>query len=414
MGIRWRSVSALSLAAIMTLSLAACGGDGGTGAPAGSAGSAQPSGGAGSAQMSDTEKWAEENGLNKTESVEELYEAAKAEGKVVVYSISSRMKKVKDSFEKQYPGVQCEPFDISQNELLEKITREYESDVRNCDVVHCKEMTGGLYNDFIKPGMFHPYRPEDIVQDIERKDFLERYLPMYYESAWWYYNDEVNPDGPPISSWWDLTKPEWKGKFFMNDPMENESNMALLTVLQQHSDELEADYEKVFGEKLVLSDGCENAAQEYIVRLRANMPMFESSSGKIVENIGIRGQKTAPIGYGSTVKLRERKDQDWALMPIPNFTPGNGMIGMNTLNIVNEAPHPAAAKLLVRWIMGEADGQGEGFIPFNSPGGWSSRSSVPPAEDTMPINEVPILNADYDYIYNNLQSVSDFWLSAQP
>ena len=48
--------------------------------------------------LSPEQQWAEDNGLNKTETRDELYEAAKKEGKVVVYSISSRMSKVEKSW----------------------------------------------------------------------------------------------------------------------------------------------------------------------------------------------------------------------------------------------------------------------------------------------------------------------------
>lgn len=412
---RTRKWLSLSVSAAMLLAFAGCGGqtDGGAGsAGAGSSGSVQggaPEGGAAAAAQ-----WAEENGLNKTETPEELYLKAKDEKKVVVYSISSRMKKVKESFEAKYPDVECETYDIDQNALFEKISREYEAGLRNADVVHCKEMTGGLYNEFIKPGIFHAYRPEDIVSTIGNKKALERYLPMYYEMAWWYYNDEVFTDGSPIKSWWDATDPKWKGRIMMADPQQDESYMALFALMMKNSDMLAEDYKNVTGKELELSPGCENAGQELLKRLMDNTPIFDTSSGKVVESIGTRGQQTPPIGYCSSVKLRERKDQDWALMNIPDTTPVCGTYGMNTLNIVNEAPHPAAAKLLVRWIMGEADGQGEGFVPFNTIGGWSSRSNVPLAEGNPELDSVPVFESDYDYIYENLQATQDFWLSIQP
>ena len=97
--------------------------------------------------------------MDKTESAEELYELAKKEGKVVIYSISSRMKKVKESFEAKYPGVTVEVYDISTNELLEKITREYEAGVRTADVIHIKDQDGSLYIEYVGNNIFHNYQP---------------------------------------------------------------------------------------------------------------------------------------------------------------------------------------------------------------------------------------------------------------
>ena len=38
----------------------------------------------------------------------------------------------------KYPGIEVEPFDISTNELLEKVTREYDAGQHVADVVHIK------------------------------------------------------------------------------------------------------------------------------------------------------------------------------------------------------------------------------------------------------------------------------------
>ena len=64
--------------------------------------------------------WEETSNLDATESVDELYEAVKKEGKVVVYSQSSRIKDVKASFEKQYPGIEVEAYDMGTNEIIGK------------------------------------------------------------------------------------------------------------------------------------------------------------------------------------------------------------------------------------------------------------------------------------------------------
>lgn len=73
--------------------------------------------------------WEEASQIYNTEETdEELYQKALDEGgTVTLYSISSRCTKVEAAFEEKYPGIDCVPFDISTNELLEKVTREYEA-----------------------------------------------------------------------------------------------------------------------------------------------------------------------------------------------------------------------------------------------------------------------------------------------
>ena len=354
--------------------------------------------------------WAKDVELYKDETPEELYEKAKKEGKVVIYSVSSRMKKVKESFEKQYPGVIVEAYDISNNELLEKITREYEAGVRTADVIHIKDQDGSIYAEFVKPGIFHAYKPADIVSHID-PFYCKKGMPFYVDLSAWYYNDEAYPDGPPITSWWDLTKPEWKGKILMMNPLDNISHLSILTGLVLDAPALEADYKRVFGEEITLH-GTENAGYELLKRLSANDVIFMNSGSEMVESVGTRGQTNPPVAFASSVKMRERKAKNFAIQIASKITPHTGISGLNALYIVNEAPHPAGAKLLIRYLMGEADGKGEGFKPFNTIGGWPIRDDVEPV-DPVPFSDINTQRIDSDEIYNKVREVADFWLSIQ-
>ena len=362
------------------------------------------------AQNAQTSEWAKKVELYKDETPEELYEKAKKEGNVVVYSISARMKKVKESFEKQYPGVTLEVYNLPTNEVLEKISREYDSGIRAADVIHIKDQDGSLYLDYVQKGKFHNYKPADIIKHIDPK-YCERAMPFYMELNEWFYNDEAYPDGPPITSWWDLTKPEWKGRVLVTNPLDNHSHMCIYVGLVLDADALADDYKRVFGEEITLH-GTENAGYEFLKRFMENDPVFISSSSEMVEAVGTRGQERPPLAYASSSKMRERKEKGYALQVVSQIKPHTGLSGLNTLYVVNEAPHPAGAKLLIRWLMGEADGKGEGFKPFNTIGGWPLRDDVK-AVDPIPLSDINIQDIDKTEIYYKLRDVSDFWLSIQ-
>ena len=362
------------------------------------------------AQNAQTSEWAKKVELYKDETPEELYEKAKKEGNVVVYSISARMKKVKESFEKQYPGVTLEVYNLPTNEVLEKISREYDSGIRAADVIHIKDQDGSLYLDYVQKGKFHNYKPADIIKHIDPK-YCERAMPFYMELNEWFYNDEAYPDGPPITSWWDLTRPEWKGRVLVTNPLDNHSHMCIYVGLVLDADALADDYKRVFGEEITLH-GTENAGYEFLKRFMENDPVFISSSSEMVEAVGTRGQERPPLAYASSSKMRERKEKGYALQVVSQIKPHTGLSGLNTLYVVNEAPHPAGAKLLIRWLMGEADGKGEGFKPFNTVGGWPLRDDVK-AVDPIPLSDINIQDIDKTEIYYKLRDVSDFWLSIQ-
>ena len=357
-------------------------------------------------------QWAVDNHLDKgDQTVDELYELAKKEGKVVLYSISSRCVRVKESFEKQYPGVICEAYDISTNELMEKITREYDAGIRNADLIHIKDMDGSIYQEKVQKGIFHNYYPEDICKHIDPK-YMKYAMPLYIELSQWFYNYETNPQGQPVSSWWDLTKPEWKGRLLITNPLENNNYMAAFTQFVKHADDIAADYQKVFGKPIVLSPECPTAAHELLKQLVANDLVFISSSDEICESVGKAGQKVTPLGYAASSKLRKNESDGWKLAPI-NMTPATGIDNVNNLYIVNESAHPNAAKLLLRWMTGEADGKGAGFTPFNTLGGWPVRDDVAPPKGSVPLTDILLWSQDPTYIYENTPEMMDFWITLQ-
>lgn len=91
------------LAATMMLSMAACGGGGSQKDGDVAEGPQDPNAAAAAGTLELTD-WEQSSGIfNTDETDEELYEKAKEEGKVTVYSISSRITKVAKAFAEKYP-----------------------------------------------------------------------------------------------------------------------------------------------------------------------------------------------------------------------------------------------------------------------------------------------------------------------
>jgi iron(III) transport system substrate-binding protein len=373
------------------------------------------SGGSGTAAISNEPlitEWAKANKIDDgSQTEDELYELAKQEGEVTVYSISSRITSVKTSFEKQYPGITVNAFDISSNELYEKVTREYEAGIYNADLVHIKDEDGAIYQEMVLPGNFNLYYPVDICAHIPEK--ARRYaMPLYVELAQWFYNSELY-SAPPVTSWWDLTKPEWKSRLVLQDPLSANTYLINFTAFVENAKLFEEDYERVFGEKIQLSPECPTAGHELIKRLMDNDLIFESSSDAVCEAVGTKGQKgPGLLGWAASSKLRKNESDGWVLAPI-NITPATSLQNQNNLYIVDHAPHPNAAKLLLRWMIGGTDGKADGFKPFNTLGGWSVRDDVIPAKGNPPLSELRTFEGDPNYLYANVPEIKDFWISLQ-
>lgn len=387
------------LAVTMLFSLTACGSQ-----------EEQPAESEGEAETQLTEWEQKANIFATDETDEELYQQAIEEGgTVTLYSISSRCGKVAEAFMAKYPELKCESFDISTNELLEKVTREHDAGQYVADVVHIKDQDGSLYNEYVKNKVFYLYQPADIFSHIDSQ-YTDTATPLYIELTQLFYNAETYPEGSPITNIWQLTDPEWQGKIMMQNPLDNLSWGSWITgfCVGDVPDQLAAAYKELYGEDLVLSEGCANAGYEFLKRLHDNKPTYTSSSDEIAESVGTSGQSDPPVGFCASSKLRKNEDNGWVLAPV-NLYPTTGIPAINTLYVVEGCEHPAAAKLLIRFMMGGIDGDTSGYEPFNTLGGWPVRDDIEPAEGSVPYAEMNVSPFDPDEIYVNYNTVRDFW-----
>lgn len=414
-----RTKRVLALAMALTVLFTACASGSGTQQPAAPSGdsaapsqAAQPPQEAGGSDMT-PQQWAEANGLNKTESVDELYAAAKEEGELHIYSCSGRMETVIATFMEDYPGINAVFYDLTNNEIYEKYAREYEAGIRVMDIMHVKDQNGTLYKEFIQTGLVHNYHPDDIYDGVDPS--LMSVTPMYMELDWWYYNPEVYGE-MPIDSWWDLTRPEWKGKFTLLDPTGEPGILVLFAAMMQQEEEFAADYKREFGEDIVLADNEPTAVHALIRRMAQNSPIMESSNNNVVAAVGgTSGMTEAPLGYAVSSKLREVERQGWSLAVDPGkFHTNTTIYGLNCVQIANEAPHPNAAKLFLRYVVGEADHKGRGFDQFLTVGGFSIFPDGPDAPGNIPQSEIGIFPLDWDYYYSKYLDTRDYWISVQP
>jgi len=351
--------------------------------------------------------WIAAAALDSPDTVDQLYAAAKKEGKVVIYSMSSRIKSVKADFEKKYPGVIVEAYDMRNTEIFEKVEREHAAGIFNADVIFAKDSDGTMANNFFKTGVVFSYVPKDMGATLS-DEFKTPGFATYIEMKLVFYNTEAWQKAP-IDSWWDLTRPEWKGKIMLTNPMAAIETLGLFCSFALHADEMAAAYKQEFGEAIKLSPGVENAGYEFIKRFAANDLVLTNSDQEVVEALGAAGQKSPPIGIATSSKIRE-KSKGLKLDMITSLKPKTSTKNPAYLNIVGGAPHINAAKLLIRFMAGDSDGKGPGFAPFNVEGGWPTRPGVPNFNKTQ-LADINLWNEDSDFNFYNSEKVISFWLS---
>lgn len=317
---------------------------------------------------------------NETQDWAAIEAAAKEEGQVVIYSVSSRIAKLVDGFQEKY-GIEIVGFDIPSDLQLEKLKREHKAGIHTVDVLFNAEAPI-LLNEALPTNLVWNFVPSGLETDLDEGE-MNPLLIQRHSSRVVYYNTALNPDGAPINSLWDLTREEWKGRTLLPSPLEDGLSANFIQTILHNPDEMAAAYEREFGEPITYSEDVlevveenadlaePNASLEWLYRFLDNEPVFQGSTTKIFNNVGDVKQDNPPIGITTFSKMRKNEEGVYAAGPIYDLDPVFGVSYPTALVMADMAPHPNAAKLLIRHMMEE-----EGFKPWNEPGDYAARASV--------------------------------------
>ncbi|SFV38791.1 iron(III) transport system substrate-binding protein [Devosia crocina] len=343
---------------------------------------------------------------------EELLPLAQAEGTVTVYSFTSRIAAVEAAFEAAYPGIDLIGHDMSSTEQITRLKAEASANIASADVVYISDAPV-VFNELLGPGLvtsYVPLRVADLLDENEKEPLLAQRLSTKVLM----YNEDANPDGAPVSNLWELTTPDWTGRVIMVDPLQRGDYLDLMTEIVLRSDEMASAYEAQFGEAIDLDDGIENAGQQFIVDLFENDLILVSSTDDVNAAVGTLGQDNPPVGFTSYSDRRDNEDEGWALQVANDVTPSNGIIFPAVLAVSSSATHPAAARLVIDFLMGDdSETGGAGFAPFYVAGDYATRSDIVSHPDAVPLDEFVAWAIDPAATAEIRQDVGDLVLSLQ-
>ncbi|MGB4007285.1 MAG: ABC transporter substrate-binding protein [Bacillota bacterium] len=346
---------------------------------------------------------------------DKVYQAAKREGKVVIYTSSSRTISLKSEFESLYPGVTMEVYELGTTGAIEKVEREQLAGVYNADILHASGYADQLHLLYNKNMLFPFYPPE--LESVIPRAFREPLVAQRYESRTIFYNSKVYPKCP-INSWWDLTKPEWRGKIAMVDPVNDASSLDLITTIVLNADDLARDYQRVFGRPIHLTTP--NAGYELLKGIIANKPRIYSRHTDLINVVGDPTNKNPPIGisipFSSLGYAEDPARGSLKLMATTNITPTVGLLYPSLMNITYKAPHPNAAKLLIKYLFGDQYG-GLGMKPFFIVGNWPARTDMlaEPKNEFLPNLSLPLKSMKFWMldpigIWKTSAEVQEWWM----
>jgi len=362
------------------------------------------------APLNPNEQWAKDNGLGiyqpATEDWAAIEAAAKLEGSVVVYSNSSRILDAAAIWATLYPDIKIEANDMGGAEVVTKVREEQKAGAFTGDVwfnAQGPDMEG----EFVPNQYLWKFIPSDAlaVMPAENQDPIATHSTEVFGFI---YNSELNPDGCPISNIWEVTDAAWKGKLFMKDPINSAEDLGMLISISTHADDLAAAYQTLYGKAWDTDPAVDadtpDAGWLWIKKLAQNQPVGVGGSDDVWGAMAIPGLTENMLGWAPLSKYRNVIKGAAVFEPCVGLSPVVGAQKHNYVAVINQAPHPNAAKLFIRFAL-----SAEGFTPWNQVGQFSGRTDITPIEAALPFQSLPVYNFDNLYIYQNISAYHDFY-----
>lgn len=343
---------------------------------------------------------------------EELVAAAQEEGTVSVYAFTSRIASVEESFEAAYPGIDVIATDVSSTELITRLASEHRTGSTTADVAYVSDAPV-VVTELLADGVLVPYVPQRVT-DALPAEHREPLAANRLSTKVLMYNEEAHPDGAPVHNLWQLTEPAWRGRVMMVDPNVRGDYLDLVTEMSLRSEEMAQAYQAHFGRPITLGDGIPDAGLQFISDLYANDLVLVDDTDTVNASVGARGQATPPVGFTTYSDRRDNEDEGWALQVAAGVTPSPGIVFPAMLGVTANAAHPAAARLLIDYMMGDdSETGGVGFEPFYVAGDYPTRTDVVAPADALSLDELAAWSIDPRRSAEHRSQVADFLLTIQ-
>ena len=330
--------------------------------------------------------------------------AAKAEGTVLVYANSSKTEKAAEAFMELYPEIKVLAYDLGGDDVLMKTLEEQKAGAFTGDV-GCSSGGADLIGQVLPKQYVWRFVP-DSTAAYTPEQYTQPLLMSRFGTSVFAYNSELN-DTCPIGNIWELTQPEWKGRFFIEDPLNDASTLSKLITIAAHPDEVKQAYVDLYGSEPVLDDDTPDAGWLWLKRFAQNGPIPQPGGDEVDSAFATPGMTESYMAFTSYSNMADVQEGILAFEPCWGLQPKLGVQSQSYVGIINQAPHPNAAKLWIKFVTSP-----EGRDPWSKFGTYFPDSTYEVPEGMKPLQEmfdVTWFIAE-QYAYDHMLEARDFYL----
>jgi len=274
---------------------------------------------------------------------ERVLQAAKQEGKVVIYGAPGAdwRKALVEGFQKAYPGISVEYMGGPAHETWPRVMAERKAEKYVFDL-----LIGGTTGPvtFMKDAqIFDPLPPALILPEVRDKS-------LWFQGRLWYADAEekfvlpfeasvstiiaVNPKLVTVhefKSHWDLLNPKWRGKMVSSDIRGPGPGGGASRFLYSHKNLGPGFLQRLFGEMSITLAVDRRQMMDWLAQGKYAVALFPSGSDVVqAQELGL---PVAPV-------------------PAENLKEGGPFSsGFGNVSLMNRAPHPNAARLYINWLL---------------------------------------------------------------
>jgi ABC-type Fe3+ transport system substrate-binding protein len=305
----------------------------------------------------------------RPQSLDALYEKAKTEGALLLYTggPTAPWEAAAKEFSTRYPGINVSVTGGFSNILDKRIDTQLGAGKLEADFAAFQTL-----QDFVRwkqQGALLEFKPQGFDKiDASFKDANGAFVAIQINAMPYAYNPNlVKPEDVPRSAL-DFLKPEFKGKAVACYPADDDATLYdFYSIVQKYG-------------------------WSYMDRYMANQPNFIQGHLGVVRSIA-SGENLVTVDTIASISTDQKNLGLTQAVAFPQSDPLP--IWPFTAAIFKSAPHPNAAKLFLSWYLSPE--------VQSKTGNWSPRSDVPAPNGWKPILSYKVVNSYREFLTNTKQ-----------